>query len=108
VPVCWCWYWYYSYASPTGLIEVEPELVGAAAGKKVKVPLNSNDKLFHEVRNMNFSRIGPLLNRKAKEIDEYYRTRHGAQTVTQIRDFMRKLSTTQQEHNLLRIRIICV
>jgi len=55
------------------------------------------------VRNLNFSRIGPLLNKKAKEIDEYYKTRHGAQTVTQIRDFMKKLSSTQQEHNSLRI-----
>lgn len=88
-----------------GLIEVDPELVGAQPGKKVKIPLNSNDKLFHEVRNLNFSRLGPLLNKKAKEIDEYYRTRHGAQTVSQIRDFMKKLGSAQQEHNSLRIRI---
>jgi len=69
----------------------------------MKLSVNSNDKLFSEFRNLNFSRLGPLLNKKAKEIDEYYKTRHGAQTVSQIRDFMKKLSTTQQEHNSLRI-----
>eukprot|EP01112_Ceratiomyxa_fruticulosa_P014948 TRINITY_DN4340_c0_g6_i1.p1 TRINITY_DN4340_c0_g6~~TRINITY_DN4340_c0_g6_i1.p1 ORF type:complete len:617 (-),score=127.38 TRINITY_DN4340_c0_g6_i1:93-1943(-) len=72
-------------------------------GKKIKVALNSNDKLYNEIRNLNFSVLGPLLNRKAKEIDEYYKTRHGAQTVSAIRDFMKKLASTQQEHNSLNI-----
>lgn len=70
----------------------------------MKIPLNCNDKVYHEVRDMNFSQIGPFLNRKAKEIDEYYKSRHGA-SVSQLRDFTKKLSATQQEHTALRIRI---
>jgi len=47
--------------------------------------------------------IGPLLNKKAKEIDEYYKERHGAQTVSQIRDFMKRFGAAQQEHQSLKI-----
>lgn len=85
---------------------MDPEIAGATntGGKKVKIPLNCNDKVYHEVRDMNFSQIGPFLNRKAKEIDEYYKSRHGA-SVSQLRDFTKKLSATQQEHTALRIRI---
>eukprot|EP00026_Physarum_polycephalum_P005659 Phypoly_transcript_05694.p1 GENE.Phypoly_transcript_05694~~Phypoly_transcript_05694.p1 ORF type:complete len:610 (+),score=111.39 Phypoly_transcript_05694:24-1832(+) len=87
------------------LVELEPDIAGvtnAPQGKKIKIALNCNDKLYHEIRNMNFTQIGPFLNRKAKEIDEYYKSRHGA-TVSQLRDFTKKLSATQQEHTSLRI-----
>jgi hypothetical protein len=53
---------------------------------------------------MNFSQLGPFLNRRAKDIEEYYKSRHGA-TVTQLRDFTKKLGATQQEATSLRIRI---
>jgi hypothetical protein len=46
---------------------------GQKTGKKMKVPLNSNDKLFTDIRDANFSTVLPILNRKAKEIDEYYK-----------------------------------
>jgi hypothetical protein len=91
----------------SGLVEVEPDIAGvtnAPQGKKIKLALNCNDKLYNEIRDMNFTQIGPFLNRKAKEIDEYYKSRHGA-SVTQLRDFTKKLSATQQEHTSLRIRI---
>lgn len=87
---------------------MDPDVAGATntpAGKKIKIPLNSNDKLFGEIRNMNFSQIGGFLNRRAKDIDEYYKSRHGA-SVTQLRDFTKKLGATQQEATSLRIRIL--
>ena len=90
-------------------MDVDPEIVGATSTgtgpvKKNKVPLNSNDRLYNELRDLNFSVVGPYLNRKAKEIDEYYKERHGATTVTQIRDFMKRFASTQQEHMALKIR----
>jgi hypothetical protein len=42
-------------------------------GKKVKTAMNSNTKLYGEVRDLSFSVLGPLLNKKAKHIDEYYK-----------------------------------
>eukprot|EP01116_Phalansterium_solitarium_P008766 TRINITY_DN22737_c0_g1_i1.p1 TRINITY_DN22737_c0_g1~~TRINITY_DN22737_c0_g1_i1.p1 ORF type:complete len:656 (-),score=304.25 TRINITY_DN22737_c0_g1_i1:111-2078(-) len=88
-----------------GLVEVDPELAGQknpTTNKKVKIPLNGNDKIYDEIRNENFSVVAPLLNRRAKQIDEYYKERHGAQTVSQIRDFMKRFASTQAEHNSLR------
>lgn len=40
--------------------------------KKMKTPLNGNDKLFRDTRDLNFSVVGPKLNEKAKVIDKYY------------------------------------
>jgi len=89
-----------------GITEVDPEIIGGQKHpekKKQKVALNSSDKLFAVLRDLNFSVLGPILNKKAKEIDEYYKLRHDAKTVTQIRDFMRKFADTQAEHASLRI-----
>eukprot|EP01125_Pyxidicula_operculata_P001470 TRINITY_DN11349_c0_g1_i1.p1 TRINITY_DN11349_c0_g1~~TRINITY_DN11349_c0_g1_i1.p1 ORF type:complete len:649 (-),score=140.94 TRINITY_DN11349_c0_g1_i1:30-1976(-) len=72
-------------------------------GKKVKTSLNSNDKLFRDIRDVNFSVVGPHLNQKAKIIDEYYKERHAAKTVTDLRDFMKRLAAFQKEHQFLRI-----
>lgn len=75
----------------------------ALLDKKVKTPLNSNDKLFRDIRDLNFSVVGPRLNEKAKVIDKYYQQRHDVQTVGEIRDFISRLSTFQKEHHHLRI-----
>ncbi|KAL6073863.1 Vacuolar protein-sorting-associated protein 33, variant 2 [Balamuthia mandrillaris] len=72
-------------------------------GSKVPVPLNSNDRLYSEVRDLNFSVLGPFLNKRAKEVDDYYKKRYEFKTVTQIRDFMKGLPGYQQEHQSLRL-----
>lgn len=86
-------------------VDLDPEIVGVQKTNrpKVKTALNSNDRLYAEIRDMNFSVLGPLLNRKAREIDEYYKKRYEAQTVSQIRDFMKGLGSYQQEHQSLRV-----
>lgn len=91
-----------------GLVDLDPELVGKAEEaskkgiKKIKTPLNSNDKLFAFLRDVNFGVLGPLLNKKAKEIDEYYKKRYDFKTVSEIRDFMKGLGSYQTEHQSLR------
>lgn len=47
---------------------------------KVKTALNSNDKLFRDVRDLNFAVVGPILNQKAKLIDEHYKALHTRST----------------------------
>lgn len=95
-------------------VELDPELVGqkddekappapAAPGKRVKYPLNNNDRLFSEIRDVNFSVIGPILNKKAQYVSASYEERHQAQTVTQLRDFMKKLGDLQAQHQALRV-----
>lgn len=41
-------------------------------GKKVKTPLNSNNKLFRDIRDLNFVVVGPMLNTKAKALTEAF------------------------------------
>eukprot|EP01087_Luapelamoeba_hula_P012995 TRINITY_DN3682_c0_g1_i2.p1 TRINITY_DN3682_c0_g1~~TRINITY_DN3682_c0_g1_i2.p1 ORF type:complete len:607 (+),score=106.36 TRINITY_DN3682_c0_g1_i2:27-1823(+) len=85
------------------LTEEQQRKAKEAPGKKTKQPLNSNDKLYTQLRDANLSVLGPLLNKKAKEIDDYYKKRYEFQTVTQIRDFMKGLGGYQQDHQSLRL-----
>lgn len=72
--------------------------------KKIKTPFNSNDKILRDIRDLNFSLVGPILNQKAKTIDEYYKQRHQLQEISQIKEFMSRFTQFQQEHSFLRIR----
>ena len=66
----------YLNISLLGFVDVDPEIIGATKNpnqKKSKIPLHSNDNTYSELRDLNFSVIGPILNKKAKEIDEYYK-----------------------------------
>eukprot|EP01122_Echinamoeba_exundans_P013588 TRINITY_DN5959_c0_g1_i1.p1 TRINITY_DN5959_c0_g1~~TRINITY_DN5959_c0_g1_i1.p1 ORF type:complete len:685 (-),score=163.48 TRINITY_DN5959_c0_g1_i1:50-2104(-) len=71
--------------------------------KKLKTPLNSNDKIFRDIRDLNFSVVGPILNQKAKMIDEYYKARKDISTVSEIKDYMKKFTSFQQDHQFLRV-----
>ncbi|TFK56782.1 Sec1-like protein [Heliocybe sulcata] len=72
--------------------------------KKKKYHLTAaNDPLFGELRDMNFASVGKRLNRTAHRLDEDYKARLKAQTVTQLRDFVGKLGGLQTEHQALRL-----
>ena len=68
----------------------------SAAPRRLKRELNNNDPLYASIRNLNFGELGPLLNRLARGVHEGYEQRHQAQTVSQIREFMKRLSRLQQ------------
>jgi len=81
-----------------------PAAAAAAApapGAKTKVPLNGTDKLFAEVRDVNFATLGPLLNAKAKRIDEYYKRRSQLEDLSAVQSFIRDLGGYQAEHKSL-------
>jgi len=82
-------------------VELDPEITGFK--ERRKIPLNSADSIFRELRDCNFSVVGPLLNKSAKRINAEYEERHNAKTVSQIRDFIGKLGSIQTEHQSLRI-----
>ncbi|KAF8980525.1 hypothetical protein BGZ46_004066 [Entomortierella lignicola] len=76
---------------------------GGVQGKKKKVPLNGGDKLFGELRDLNFAVVGGLLNKVAKRINADYDQRHNAKTVPQIREFINKMGGLAAEHQSLRL-----
>ena len=78
---------------------------GTAAGNKRKLSLNSADILFSEIRDLNFSVLGPHLHMRASQVRETYEERHKAQTVSEMAEFVKKFKHSQQEHSLLHVHI---
>jgi hypothetical protein len=88
-------------------VEVSSDIAGTPqhAGRKVRVPLNSNDKLFSELRDLNFTAVGPTLKKKALHLHEVEQERYKLQerAVSQIKDYVKKLKEMNiaQEKTLL-------
>lgn len=78
-------------------------LTAAERAKKLKVPLNSNDIIFADIRDLNFARVGPNLNEKAHIIEEYYKKRHEAHTVPALKAYIGQFSDFQSRHKAVRI-----
>jgi hypothetical protein len=82
-----------------GAVEVEPSVMGAqpnqqASTRKVKVPLNSSDKLYRELRDLNFGVVGQVLRQKAVSIKQDYSdvTSADNQSISDVKDFVKKLN----------------
>lgn len=84
-------------------VELDPAITGQKDRRKT--PLNSGDLLFNRLRDMNFAAVGQLLNQTAKKLDAGYQERHQAKTVSQLKEFVGKLGSLQQEHQSLRLRM---
>jgi len=83
-----------------------PPAGGSPSEKPKKLLLlNSADSLFKETRDLNFRVLGPLLHRKAEYIAKTYSSRHSAQTVTEMHEFMKRFKSAHNEHNLLQTHI---
>ncbi|KAH9932009.1 Sec1-like protein [Epithele typhae] len=63
----------------------------------------TTDPLFAELRDLNFSAVGKKLNQVARRLDEDYKLRHQANTVTQLKEFVGKLGGLQSDHQSLRL-----
>ncbi|KAH9768493.1 vacuolar protein-sorting-associated protein 33-like [Citrus sinensis] len=57
-----------------GSVELDASIMGAQQqdGKKMKVPLNSSDKLFKEIRDLNFEVVVQVLRQKATSMKQDY------------------------------------
>ncbi|KAL9254160.1 Vacuolar protein-sorting-associated protein 33-like protein [Drosera capensis] len=56
-----------------GAVELNASIMGVQQeGKKVKVPLNSSDKLFKEIRDLNFEVVVQVLRQKATSMKQDY------------------------------------
>lgn len=68
-----------------------------------KVPLNSGDRIFKQLRDLNFAVVGAVLNQNARRIQEEIEGRHQAKTVSQIKDFIGKLGGIEVEKASLKL-----
>ncbi|KQK23731.1 vacuolar protein-sorting-associated protein 33 homolog [Brachypodium distachyon] len=77
-----------------GSVEVDASIMGGQQdGKKVKVPLNSSDKLYKEIRDLNFDVVGKVLRQKATSIQQDYAEvkSTNTQSVSELKDFVKRL-----------------
>nr|CAD1843792.1 unnamed protein product [Ananas comosus var. bracteatus] len=78
-----------------GSVEVDASIMGGQQdGKKVKVPLNSSDKLYKEIRDLNFEVVVQVLREKATSIQQdYAEVKSTSQSVSELKDFVKKLNS---------------
>ncbi|CAJ1955019.1 unnamed protein product [Sphenostylis stenocarpa] len=78
-----------------GSVELDASIMGLQQeGKKTKVPLNSSDKLFKEIRDLNFEVVVQILRQKATSMkQDYTEMTTTTQTVSDLKDFVKKLNS---------------
>ncbi|XVF83091.1 hypothetical protein PTKIN_Ptkin16aG0104800 [Pterospermum kingtungense] len=78
-----------------GSVELDASIMGVQQeGKKMKVPLNSSDKLFKEIRDLNFEVVVQVLRQKATSMKQDYTEMTSTnQTVSELKDFVKKLNS---------------
>ncbi|GMY09270.1 vacuolar protein-sorting-associated protein 33 homolog [Fagus crenata] len=78
-----------------GSVELDSSVMGLQQeGKKIKVPLNSSDKLFKEIRDLNFEVVVQILRQKATSMkQDYTEVTTTTQTVSELKDFVKKLNS---------------
>ncbi|KAK4743074.1 hypothetical protein SAY87_001075 [Trapa incisa] len=78
-----------------GSVELDASIMGVQQeGKKMKVPLNSSDKLFKEIRDLNFEVVVQVLRQKATSMkQDYTEMTTTTQSVSELKDFVKKLNS---------------
>ncbi|GMI78794.1 VACUOLAR PROTEIN SORTING 33 [Hibiscus trionum] len=78
-----------------GSVELDSSIMGVQQeGKKMKVPLNSSDKLLKEIRDLNFEVVVQVLKQKATSMKQDYTEITSAnQSVSELKDFVKKLNS---------------
>lgn len=97
-----------------GFVTVDAELIAdeseasassssAPSGKKVSLPLNSNDKLYADVRDYHVERLGMTLQQQAHDIqaryDEFRKNRNAS--ISEIREFVKRIPGLKQNYQSL-------
>ncbi|KAI9828676.1 MAG: hypothetical protein M1832_001779 [Thelocarpon impressellum] len=75
----------------------------AQQGLKRRIQLDSSDKLYDQLRDANFAIVGNLLNKIARRLESDYESRHGAKSTLELREFVNKLPSFQNEQQSLKV-----
>jgi hypothetical protein len=85
-------------------VQIDAAMAGdekAKPGKTKKVCLNSDDTVYADIRDKNFSVVMQVLGQKTRDLKEAEDERHNAHSVGQIKDFVKKLGSLQSEKQSL-------
>ncbi|KAI9353386.1 Sec1-like protein [Zopfochytrium polystomum] len=97
------------YGIKSTFVELESSIVGPppnapANNRPRKIPLNGTERLYAQLRDLNFAVVGSVLNQNARRIQEEIESRNQARTVTQLKDFIGKLGGIEAERAALKLR----
>ena len=78
----------------------------SSSSSKTFVRLNNNSSLYQEIRDVNISSLGPILQDKSREIRDLYNSRPDAEnvktkSVEALRDFVKKIPTLKEGYESL-------
>ncbi|KAI9851751.1 MAG: hypothetical protein M1838_002828 [Thelocarpon superellum] len=95
-------------AAPTGQASQSPtnnntSSLQSQQGMKRRIQLDSSDKLYHQLRDANFAIVGGILNKIARRLESDYESRHSAKSTSELREFVSKLPSFQNEQQSLKI-----
>ncbi|PKA62742.1 Vacuolar protein sorting-associated protein 33 like [Apostasia shenzhenica] len=78
-----------------GAVEVDASVIGTQQdGKKIKIPLNSSDKLYKEIRDLHFEEVVQVLRERATSMQkDYADVKSTSQSVSELKDFVKKLNS---------------
>ncbi|NWY98374.1 VP33B protein, partial [Loxia curvirostra] len=86
-----------------GTVDFGPDVT--SSDKSIKVLLNSQDKVFSQIRNEHFSSVFGFLSQKSRNLQAQYDRRRGMD-IKQMKDFVsQELKGLKQEHRLLSLHI---
>lgn len=87
--------------------ETPDEEVDRSEKKKIPIPLNSNDKLYADIRDMNVEQIGFYLQEQAKDIRERYDEfrKNKDASIGEIREFVKRIPGLKQNYQSLQQHI---
>ncbi|KAM7200484.1 Sec1-like protein [Rhypophila sp. PSN 637] len=91
------------------IVGASPQAVAPAASstngqsRKRKIQLDASDKLYEQVRDMNFAVVGPQLSKFAHRLKGDFESRHTSKTTAELTEFVKKLPGYQAEQQSLKI-----
>lgn len=81
------------------------ELPVAIQSVERKIPLGPGDTIFTDLRNENFSNVGPKLSGTASHLSTELDSRHAMKTTTQLKAFVSRIPNLQSSQKLLKVHI---
>lgn len=73
--------------------------------EKIKIPLNSNNKIYSQLRNLNLAGMKSFLTKKINESNQYYQKRHELSTASELGEFRKNLKSYYQEQQIIKLHL---
>jgi len=97
----------FAYGIQNNSIDVSSAAWGKerSSGSSSTVRLSPEDALFQEIRDLRIDKLGPLLQEKARAIQQTYSEKDNVKSATEMTEYIKKFKSAQSAHPLLEVYI---